>query len=301
MQVAEGRQDLDAVREDLRQRQRRAPPSGPRWASARSLQRPAADVLHHDVADLLAGLRVGVLGEVVDLHDVRVVDLDQEPAFGDGRGHRVRIAGVDQSLEDDPAVGAGVADVAVPAEVDPAEAAVGERAEDLVALVDQVARLQRRDERERRPVARAEALGTAGLAVAAPADRFAAGRRTGATPALRVGRTAVVGSRSGTGGTATRLAPSRPRPRLPLAAAARGATGAAEPRCRRSDDPDAVTERRPRQRRRRTPPACAATVRLRRDAPTVGDDREPAGRRPASAEPDWTGMPDGALRPHSSQ
>ena len=83
-----------------------------------------------------------MVGEVVDLHDVRMVDLDEESAFGDGRRHRVGIAGIDQPLEDDPPVAAVVGDVAVAAEVDPAEAAVRQRAENLVAPVDQVTGLE---------------------------------------------------------------------------------------------------------------------------------------------------------------
>src|SRR5215475_6624794 len=51
---------------------------------------------------------------------------------------------------------------------------MSERAEDLVPLVDDVTWRERRHERVRRAVTRTEALGTSGLAVAAPADRLMA-------------------------------------------------------------------------------------------------------------------------------
>src|SRR5439155_2445985 len=124
----------------------------------------------------------GVLDEVMDLDDVRMVDGDQEPALGHGRGDRVRVAGVDQALEHDPAVRAGVADVAVPGQVDPAQAAVGQRAEDLVPVVDRLAGLQPRHEGVPGAALRAEALGATGPAVAAAPGRFAAV----ATEALRL-------------------------------------------------------------------------------------------------------------------
>ena len=96
------------------------------------LERLAADVLHDDVAGALVG------HEVVDLDDQRVLDLGEELLLGDGRGERVGVAGVEQALEHHPAVG----DVAVPGEVDPAEAAVRDRADHLVLAADQVARLR---------------------------------------------------------------------------------------------------------------------------------------------------------------
>ena len=93
------------------------------------LERRAADVLHHDVAGAL------VRHEVVDLDDERVLDLRQELPLGDGGGERVGVAGVQQALEHDPAVG----HVPVAGDVDPAETAVGECAGDLVLAADEVA------------------------------------------------------------------------------------------------------------------------------------------------------------------
>ena len=152
MQVAQGGQHLDRVRERVRHRHRAA--GGPR-VDQDLLERLAADVLHHDVAGRLARPPVRVLDEVVDPHDVRVLDLGQELALGHGRGHRVRVAGVQQALEHHPAV----ADVVVPGQVDPAEPAVREAAEHLVLPGHQVAGLQLRAEREPGPAVPAEALG----------------------------------------------------------------------------------------------------------------------------------------------
>ena len=125
------------------------------------LERGAADVLHDDVAGTLVG------HEVVDLDDQRVLDLGEELLLGDGRGQRVGVAGVEQALEHDPAVG----DVAVAGQVDPAEAAVGEGADDLVLPADEVAGLQLGREGELLAALGAEALGAPGPAVAAAADR----------------------------------------------------------------------------------------------------------------------------------
>src|SRR5262249_53081712 len=141
--------------------------------------------------------------------------------------HGVPVARVDQTLEHYPAVRAGLADVPVAGQVDPAETAVRERAEDLVPVVDQVTGGQARGERVRRPVPRTEALGTSGLPVASAADRLAArpaealrlrplragqarARRVpqrprrphaqaGAEPAAPPGATAATGTRAGPG------------------------------------------------------------------------------------------------------
>ena len=86
----------------------------------------------------------------MDLDDVRVLDLGEEPPLGERGGHRVVVAGVEQALEHDPAVG----DVAVLGEVDPAHAAVGEAADDLVLAGDDVAGGELRREREVRAAAR---------------------------------------------------------------------------------------------------------------------------------------------------
>jgi hypothetical protein len=58
--------------------------------------------------------------------------------FGHRGLHRVRVPGVEQALEHDPAV----ADVVVPGQVDPAEAAVREAAEHLVLPGHELARDQ---------------------------------------------------------------------------------------------------------------------------------------------------------------
>src|SRR6185436_1842352 len=86
------------------------------------------DVLHDDVAGALMG------DEVVDLDDQRVFDLGQELPLGDGRSQRVGVTGVEQALEDHPAVG----DVAVTGQVDPAETTVGEAPGHLVLSADQI-------------------------------------------------------------------------------------------------------------------------------------------------------------------
>ena len=49
-------------------------------------QADAVDVLHDDVAVAV------VLDEVVDLDDVRVLDLGEEPPLGQGGGHGVLVA-----------------------------------------------------------------------------------------------------------------------------------------------------------------------------------------------------------------
>ena len=82
--------------------------------------------------------------EVVDLDDQRVLHLGQELPLGDRRLVGVGVAGVEQALEHDEAVG----HVLVAGEVDPAEAAVGEAAGDLVLPADEVAGLQLGRERE---------------------------------------------------------------------------------------------------------------------------------------------------------
>ena len=87
-----------------------------------------------------------------------MLDLGQEPPLGDGRLLRVRVAGVEQALEHHPAV----VDVAVLGQIDPAEAAVGEAAEDLVLAGDQFAGLQLRLEGEPGPAVRAEPLNRPG-------------------------------------------------------------------------------------------------------------------------------------------
>ena len=133
--MAERREDLEAEGDRLLDRQRVGPAAVGGSPGLEHLpQADAVDVLHDDVAVAV------VLDEVVDLDDVRVLDLGQEPALGDGDGHRLLVAAVEQALEHDPASD----DLAVAGEVDPAQAAVGEAAADLVLPGDEVAAAQRR-------------------------------------------------------------------------------------------------------------------------------------------------------------
>ncbi len=129
-------------------------------------QRFPAHVFHNDVSGRLAGPPVGVLHEVVDTDDARVLDLGEEPAFGDGRLLGRRVSGVEQALEHDPPV----AEVVVHGQVDPAEPAVGEAAEHLVLARDQLAGCQPRRERERVAAVGAEPLDEPRLPVPAAAD-----------------------------------------------------------------------------------------------------------------------------------
>ena len=167
VQVAEGVQRLDGERDGLRDRQRRALPVRQQPLARDLLERLAADVLHHDVAVEGAGALVEVLDEVVDPHDVGVLDLGEEAPLGDGRGQRVLVPGVQQALEHHPAVG----DRAVHREVDPAEPAVREAALHVVLPVHDVALAQLGREGVRVPALGAVALGTAGPALPAAADR----------------------------------------------------------------------------------------------------------------------------------
>ena len=159
VQVAEGGQDLECVGEGVGQWHHAAFVAR---LDADLLERLAADVLHDDVA---GGLAIGlacVLYEVVDPHDVRVLDLGEEAPLGDRRLHGVRIPGVEQALEHHPPV----ADVAVPGQVDPAEAAVRDAAEHLVLPGDELAWRQLGAEGVPGAAVRAEPLGQAGPAVA---------------------------------------------------------------------------------------------------------------------------------------
>ena len=165
MQVAERGQDLEHVR-DRHRRRERVGLAAVRVAARGEdlLEAQPADVLHHDVAGAL------VLDEVEDLHDVRMLDLGQEAALGQRGGHRVVVARVEQSLEHDPAVG----HVAVPGEVDPPHAAVGDGADHLVLAGDDDAGAELGLERERRPALAAEPRRAPGRAVAAASDRLLA-------------------------------------------------------------------------------------------------------------------------------
>ena len=102
------------------------PPFGPAPTLEHALEAHAVDELHDDVAIAV------VLDEVVDLHDVRVLDLGEEPTLGECGSHGVLVAVVEEALQHDPPLGHEV----VAGEVDPAQAAVGEASDDLVLAAD---------------------------------------------------------------------------------------------------------------------------------------------------------------------
>jgi hypothetical protein len=179
VQVAERAQDLQHVRDRVGEWQRLGVPGLAQPPPQHVLERLAADVLHHDVADEPPGRRVGVLHEVDDLDDVRVVDADEEAPLGLGGGERLGVHRVEQALEHHPPA----VEVAVRGEVDPAEAAVREAALHLVLPGDEVALAQLRGEREPGAAVRAEPLGAAGPVAPGAADRLAA-RRVVAVPLL---------------------------------------------------------------------------------------------------------------------
>ena len=146
MQIAKRGQDLEHVGDRLRH--------GELVALGLLLERRSADVLHHDVADGVAVLVV-VLDEVEDLHDGRVGDLGEELPFGHRDRLRLGVTRMHQTLEHHRAV----VDVRVERQVDPAEAAVGDAALDLVLVDHHVARTQLRQKGIRAAAVRAPALG----------------------------------------------------------------------------------------------------------------------------------------------
>ena len=165
VQVAERGQHLDHVGEGVGDGQDALVGAG----VADLGQRRPADVGHDDVVGCVFPAHVVVLDvpdEVVDRDDVGVAELGQELALGAGRGERSRVVRVEDALEHDPAV----VDVAVDGEVDPAEAAVRQRAAHLVLARDQRPLCQGRGERVRRAVLRAEPANQAGASLAAAAD-----------------------------------------------------------------------------------------------------------------------------------
>ncbi len=147
VQIAERREDAEDVGDGLGHRQRVGPAAGGFPTLLEQLQQGhPADVLHHDVTAALP------LHETEDFHDVAVVDRGEEPAFGDGRGRRLRVMGVEQALEHDPEV---LGDAPVTGEVHPALTAERQAAGDLV-LADDIPGRELRHERERMPAFRAE-------------------------------------------------------------------------------------------------------------------------------------------------
>ena len=161
VQVRERGQDLDDVGDGLVGGHRVVLPAVRLQPILQDLlQRPTTDVLHDDVAGAVE------VGEVVDLEDERVLHFGEELALGDGGLERVGVAGVQQSLQDDVALG----HVVVTPEIDPAEPAVRDAADHLVLAADDVACVQLGCERVRRAALRAEALGPARLPVPRPSD-----------------------------------------------------------------------------------------------------------------------------------
>ena len=122
MEVLEGGEDLEDVGQRLVDREGVVAARLAHPLLEQRLEGGPADVLHDDVAGAL------VHDEVVDLDDPGVLDLGEEALLGNGGRQGVRVAGVEQALEDHPAVG----DVAVAGEIDPAQTTVGEAAGDVV-------------------------------------------------------------------------------------------------------------------------------------------------------------------------
>ena len=294
MQVTQRGQHLDGVRDRVRQRHGTAAAPG---VLEDLLERLAAHVLHHDVPGRLPRPPVRMLDEVVDPHDVRVFHLGEELALGDRGGHGVRVPGVQQALEDDPAV----ADVVVPGQVDPAEPAEGEAAEHLVLSRQQVAGLQLRAEREPGAAVAAETLAQPGPAVPAASDGLLAARAEAAVLRdLRVGEDGAgrvaVGHRRDLHQPRAQPAAGRPPagpPGSPGAAGTRGPAAAGRPGARRarsrgsrsagrgSPGRGSAGRRSPAGRRGRGQPADVAVAVLDRPAAA----RARAHDYPASSQP----------------
>src|SRR5262249_30608928 len=112
------------------------------------------DIFHDDVAGHSAGPGIRMLNEVVDVDDVRMLHLGEEPALGNGSCLRCAVLAVQQALEYDRAP----VQVVVNCQVDPAETAMGEATEYLVLVGYHVPGCELGGEGEPRPAFRAEAL-----------------------------------------------------------------------------------------------------------------------------------------------
>lgn len=145
------------------------------------LERLAADVLHDDVAVAAARGPVEMLHEVVDPHDVGVLQLGEEAPLGHRHRQRLRITGVQQPLEHHPPVG----DRMVRRQIDPAEPAVRQTAHDLVLVVHHVTGPQFGHEAVRMAALGAEPFRTARLLAACAAHRRPAVRAATEPLALR--------------------------------------------------------------------------------------------------------------------
>ncbi len=150
-----------------------------------------------------------------------MLDLGQEPPFGDGGGHRVLVAGVQQALEHDPPVG----DRAVHRQVDPAQPAVRQAARHLVLPVHHVPGAQLGHEGVGVAALGAEPLGAARAVAAGPAHRRAA-VRAGAEP-LALGHPRVVQHHGPRVGPRHRRHVDQARAQPPAVRAARPLAGAA--------------------------------------------------------------------------
>ena len=105
--------------------------------------------------------------EVVDLDDAGMVHHGEELTFGDGDRLRLLSARLEQALEHHPPI----AHVAVDRQIDPADAAVGDAALDVVLAGHQLAGLQLWREREQRAAMRAHTFAGPGPAGDTPPDR----------------------------------------------------------------------------------------------------------------------------------
>ncbi|HEY6294157.1 MAG TPA: hypothetical protein VIX15_00700, partial [Streptosporangiaceae bacterium] len=101
MQVTQGRQDLDGVGDRVLHRHR---PAAAARLKQDLLERLAPDVLHHDVPGRFAGAVVRVLDEVIYPNDVGVLHRGQELALSNRRRHGIRVPGIQQALQDHPAI-----------------------------------------------------------------------------------------------------------------------------------------------------------------------------------------------------
>ena len=113
---------------------------------AERLDRRAVDEFHHDEP-----LRPAA-DEVVNANDVGVLHGRQELAFGHRGGGGRFVVRIQEPLEHHPAI-----EHAVLGQVDPAQSAVGQAALDLVLVGDDIAGLERGDERIARSAGRTEA------------------------------------------------------------------------------------------------------------------------------------------------
>ena len=141
-----------------------------------------------------------------------MLDLREELPLGDGSGQRVRVTGVEQSLEHHPPV----VDVAVPGQVNPAEAAVREHPRTSYCPATSSPGSSLGVNENRAPQCLQNPSATPGRPSRdwpTSCPQFPQNRRFSGT--FGSARTAATGSRARTGGTSTSPAPSMPREDLP--------------------------------------------------------------------------------------